>query len=405
MENLATAIKKRFTIPKEFGLERFIISCSDEVGEGEHKIFEYIREEPIYHKETNTVIYGLDADLIMLTLNHLYISDNLYLFRETPEFIKSIDNTLNPNELYLLDIPEFGKSIIQEFSNASVSVETELIASIENKNYKSLINDYIFLFFFLGNDFLPHFPALNIRTNGIDLLMNAYKMMLNTKKLSLTSDGHIIWKNVRILIDYLSKHELAYITKEYVNRAKFRNNNNYNNKTNTLENNINQLPSTDRIVEQYINPSETGWEVRYYRALFDIQITDEKRKEICINYLEGLEWTFKYYRAGCVDWRWTYKYDYPPLLVDLIKYIPYFDTDLLKVTEPTPVTPMVQLAYVLPKASLGLIPNAIGAHLLQSKPEWYTDKCEFQWAFCKYFWESHVKLPDIAIEELETLIA
>ena len=33
----------------------------------------------------------------------------------------------------------------------------------------------IFLCFFLGNDFMPHIPSVNIRTSGIDYLMNAYK--------------------------------------------------------------------------------------------------------------------------------------------------------------------------------------------------------------------------------------
>ena len=59
-----------------------IISTSNEVGEGEHKLFQYIRDIP--HFNDTTVIYGLDADLIMLCLNHLSFAKKLYLYRETP---------------------------------------------------------------------------------------------------------------------------------------------------------------------------------------------------------------------------------------------------------------------------------------------------------------------------------
>ena len=45
------------------------------------------------HKDEVTVVYGLDADLIMLCLNHLRISKNIYLYRETPEFVKSINTS------------------------------------------------------------------------------------------------------------------------------------------------------------------------------------------------------------------------------------------------------------------------------------------------------------------------
>lgn len=398
MAALAQAIKKRFHNGKEFGLEEFLISGADEVGEGEHKIYEYIRREPAYHAKTTTVIYGLDADLIMLTLNHLHISTELYLFRETPEFIKGIDNTLNPNELYLLDIPAFGQRIKEDFAPCGVTV-----------GKTNAISDYIFLFFLLGNDFLPHFPALNIRTQGIDLLLNAYKAVLIEKNLSLIAEGQIVWKHLRLLIQYLAETEVVNLKKEYVLKEKQnKHKRTYNNYTVTpkkaLEEKLLLLPSTDRATELYINPDETDWEARYYQSLFATRIDDDERlKEICTNYLEGLEWTFKYYSTGCVDWRWTYKYHYPPLLGDLIRYIPYFDTAFISAERLTnkPVSPHVQLGYVLPKQNLYLMPIGLGEKLVKERPDWYTDTCEFQWAFCKYFWEAHVKLPEIDIAELE----
>ena len=104
MVNLNKNIKNYFRGKEQaYNVKNIIVSGSDEVGEGEHKIFQYIRDKN--HTDLTTVVYGLDADLIMLCLNHLNIAPKLYLFRETPEFVKSIRKELEPNETYILDIP------------------------------------------------------------------------------------------------------------------------------------------------------------------------------------------------------------------------------------------------------------------------------------------------------------
>ena len=393
MEKLGQEFAIRFRDPKEFGVEIITVSTSCEAGEGEHKIYDYIRTNAAYHKETYTVIYGLDADLIMLTLNHLHISENMFLFRETPEFIKSIDKTLNPNETYFLDIPLFARSIIKEMSCENSNKPVHDI-SLQN----DVLFDYIFMCFFLGNDFLPHFPALNIRTSGINRLIDTYKAVFKHDGDTLTKDHVIVWKNVRRFMTDFATNELAYMKEEYVLREKASKRTMYD------TDDMNLIPLKDRSVEIYINPNEVGWESRYYQSLFDTRINDDRRKEISTNFLEGLEWTFKYYSTGCADWRWSYKYNYPPLFADLIKYVPFFDTSLVTLKPKQPVSPLVQLSYVLPPSSMVLLPAALKEKLLKEKPEWYVGNYIFHWAFCKFFWEAHVDLPDINIAELEKVV-
>ena len=256
---------------------------------------------------------------------------------------------------------------------------------------------------------MPHFPALNIRTKGIDHLMLAYKHVFtnsNGHQLidPLTNGSKIIWKNFRKYITYLANVELENLQAEYTLRDKMAKRKPFQSEKDKEVDETLLIPMKDRSAELYINPFEEGWRERYYSTLFDIKINDERCKEICINYLEGLEWTMAYYTSGCIDWRWTYKYHYAPLLSDLIKYIPYFDTHLVSVKEINPVLPIVQLCYVLPKSSHYLLPQKVNALISRTKPEWYSSNCRFHWAFCKYFWEAHIDMPEIDIGELEALL-
>lgn len=407
MNKLNNDIKKHFKNKKYTnGAIKFYISTSDEYGEGEHKLFSFIRENPELHNEkTKTIIYGLDADLIMLSINHLPVCPNIYLFRETPHFIQSIDRSLQPDKTYILDIPLLVKQIQNEMEG-----ETKIS---ENVN---IVYDYIFICFFLGNDFMPHFPAVNIRTGGIHKMINAYKATFenysgNLREKYLTDGRKIIWKNVRTMIDFLSKNELAFLKEEMKQRDKKAN---YYYPTDTPEQmfiKFEAIPTYERELEKYINPYKDGWEKRYYHGLFGIEVRNlEKleifKKEICENYLTGLEWTMKYYTSGCEDWRWGYKYHYPPLLQDLIHFVPYFDKEFLIENNNKPVNSLVQLCYVLPKPSLSLLPEKLLEKIMKkyNHEDWYSTECDFVWCFCKYFWESHVQLPEIPINEIEEIV-
>jgi 5'-3' exonuclease len=396
MKELNDFIIKHFNEPSKYNVQKLIVSTSNECGEGEHKIFDYIRNHVNEHFDKSTVIYGLDADLIMLSINHLPISPKIYLYRETPEFIKSIDNSLEPNESYLLDIPELARIITSNMNNGKEFV---------NDQQKNRIYDYIFMCFFLGNDFMPHFPALNIRTGGIDKLLNAYKETIGNSANDYLTDGITIqWKFVRKLVAFLVEREEEYLQNEMKMRDKMEKKYYPDDTPEQKYVKFDAIPTYERELEKYIHPFKKGWQNRYYKALFKIDVDDERRKQIATNYLEGLEWTMKYYTHGCADWNWCYKYSYPPLLEDLITYIPYFETQFIKENAYKPVHPLVQLCYVLPENSLVFLPEKLYQALKKEYSHWYKNDCEFIWAFSKYFWESHVELPEIEMDELKKVV-
>lgn len=411
------------------------VSTSNEAGEGEHKIFHYIRNHPHKHQKETTVIYGLDADLIVLCLNHLNYG-KLYLYRETPEFVKHFSD-LEPNQSYVLNIQQLSRAIIAEMIGMTPTNETNETDSILR------MYDYILLTFMLGNDFLPHFPNICLRTRGMDILISTYQSLfgrgkkMNRHTLCTVKKGlQINWPTFRKFIELLAKREHDDWIEEYRIREKWERIS-FKVDTKDIDGNPIRVPCLDdtheldqsqlkdtglshllhlpvkhRQIEKYIRPTYIGWQRRYYETLHGFQHHPTSIQQCCLNYLQGLEWVLKYYSQQCPDWRWCYRYHYPPLLEDLYVYTPGFQQQLIQsdlYNEANhPVSPLVQLMYVLPKSSHHLLPDSIRDALHKKSNskllKLYPTNVEFQWAFCRYFWECHIHLPQIDINILERFI-
>lgn len=372
--------------------KRAIISGAEFAGEGEHKIFQHIRANKHEKSEDeNFVVYGLDADLVMLSINHLHISKNIFIFRETPEF-RDLDSEILKHPYTLLNI-----------SKLAFHIEQHTGASAQS---------YMFLCFLLGNDFLPHFPALNLRTNGMDILLQSYKKN-TTPTTSLIKNRKIQWRVLFKILTDIAKNEKEL----FIEKTRDRDNLEKRFKYAPIKEGIDpelHAPIMYRELEKYICPEEEGWESRYYKVLFEnnktIKNNDNYNKqiitesEICLNLLYGLEWTFKYYSGECVDWTWKYNYHYAPLISDFIKYIPQFETEFFnnEKGESFPLHPYVQLACVLPRKHLNLLPKYIYQYIENNYLWLYPEKIdiEYIYAYCRYNWEGHLVLPEITNEFL-----
>lgn len=363
---------------EEFKMDKnIILSTSNEVGEGEHKMMDHFREHVT--KKENVAIYGLDSDLIMLAIFHHHITKNVYVFREAPEFFKSkIPITFqHPKEPYFIDIQQF-------------------ILQIQS-NYNMPAYDYVFLCFLFGNDFLPHFPVLNLRTRAVQVIQdiyhnmpNKYKPIIeppNTKTKNQTNNWKIKWQSFYSFIHQLAMIEHELFLQEYELKERYERR--YFPETTEEEREISlqHVPQQFRSKEIYIDPQTIGWESRYYKVLFPKNILKEN---IVKNYIEGLEWVFEYYTKSCKNWKWSYKYNYPPLIRDILQYIPLesYPQYFLLESNQEHMTQKEQMEYVLPviaKYKEGLIKNQEYQEL------WNNEKnIKFEWAFCKYMWESYI---------------
>lgn len=196
-----------------------ILSGHDTVGEGEHKIMEFIRTikaQPDYNPNTRHCLYGLDADLIMLGL--LSHDPHFALLREEVIFGPQRGKktaSLETQTFYLLHI-----SLLREY------LELEF-AGLRDKlpfgfDLERIIDDYILLHLFVGNDFLPHLPGLHINEGAIELLFRIYEKVLPAAGGYLNDHGTLRPERLQLVINELFALERANFLKDHpeLTRAK-----------------------------------------------------------------------------------------------------------------------------------------------------------------------------------------
>ena len=369
MNDLSSWIKHYFEKTKRDSFSyKVIVSGSDEPGEGEHKIFEYIRNHSVNMQNESVCIHGLDADLIILSLQHQQYVRSLILYRDST----------------CLDIDKLSDCIFHELSYFKTNKH--------NLKHR-IIHDYVLLSFFLGNDFLPHFPCLNIRHKGISHLFHAYYQTISSKGLFLTSaNKDILWYNLKQMISFLASMEESYMKEEHQHILTFK---------------PKRMKEEDRIPyrhgESFINPYKSEWKIRYYRRLF----RDTYHPNISISYIRGLQWCLHYYNGIIIDPMYCYKYNYAPLFSDIVQHIPERNCSLFPPQEkqPTFFSPLEQLSYVLPPSSYSLLPDSIRKKMEQENTCVGSDAyIPLQWDYCTYLWEAHPLIPHLSMRKISNIV-
>ncbi len=193
---------------------RVILSDATVPGEGEHKIMEHIRRQRRmagYDPNQHHVVHGLDADLIMLALAthepHFTILREFQLDRKAKEKQDeqiAMGASIGPPKLQMLQVWVLREYLHKEFGGA----DEALFASVPGGfDLERVVDDFVFLCFFVGNDFLPHIPALEIRDGAIDMLIYAYKQLMPALRGYLTDSGRVHLPRTEAILKEVSAYE------------------------------------------------------------------------------------------------------------------------------------------------------------------------------------------------------
>jgi len=201
---------------------RIILSDANVPSEGEHKVMQFIRlqrAQPEYDPNIRHCLYGADADLIMLGLAtheaHFAIIREVVIPKSekkctlcggtghvasecTGEGDDAEDTIAIQKPFQILSIPVLRQYLALQFAE----LEHRMPPSMPY-DFERCIDDFVFMCFFVGNDFLPHLPSLNIRDGSIDQMMALYIEILPSMENYFTNCGATNLPQVEQFLEYL----------------------------------------------------------------------------------------------------------------------------------------------------------------------------------------------------------
>ncbi|KAK9272249.1 hypothetical protein L1049_002620 [Liquidambar formosana] len=319
---------------------KVILSDANVPGEGEHKIMSYIRLQrnlPGFDPNTRHCLYGLDADLIMLALatHEIHFSILRENVRKAPPMVRSLKGKVGGKgvEDYILDLKfQFVNIwVLRDYLALDMIIPDPTIKA----DLERLIDDFVFMCLFVGNDFLPHVPSLEISEGAIDLLMTVYKKEFVRMGGYLTNSFEVNLKRVEHFVQVLGNQEgpifkkriqiqkerevrfRGFSTNKFVpNFSKvpsiespiLKNSQNDQPRDEKIQRSINCTPDGANIVVDKIKLGEPGWKKRFYNEKFGIESNDDREKiKRCavLKYIEGICWVMHYYYQGVCSWQWS----------------------------------------------------------------------------------------------------
>lgn len=406
MIKMCTVIKSKLvTISKLTGVAKVQMNGVQTPGEGEQKIFQYMRNHPGEDSESEDVVYGLDADLIILSLLqsiHPKQRSSVSLLREEQAFGKLVrDESTGEDVLIRFSASEFAKVIPLEWSGVDDS---------------SLLMDYIVLMSLMGNDFVPHTPSLTFRAEGMEQILDAYRSV-GERLMDISSDiPSIKWDVLSKILSRLETGELRTLEED----AK---------KTNMIRKRIQmgQVPFRHSIredpVEQEIaamdwehlrqsdtiRAGEKDWKYRYYSQIAgcygDTITAKHLVLRVCNEYLYSIWWCWQYYNGVDVPGDRCYSFASGPLLGDAAMVAkewspPDVPEDTMYVRD-IPVE--AQLLVVLPRESHKILPRWV-QHIAKNCPDLYPTSGKL-WGYGKrHIWECTAVLPRLPIRRISRLV-